>query len=115
MPPAITDRPSEMSSKKGDNIDSHRRIESVSSLSKLESYRGGGHSRQGSMNVPLTERRIFNLANLSSNAGRVSDTALPCFNAPISDRNLEHSLAPASFRELLAGIAQNMTHMETPR
>ena len=113
MPPAITDRPSEMSSRKGDYvIDSHRRIESVSSLSKLESYRGGGHSRQGSMNVPLTERRIFNLANLSSNAGRVSDAA---FNAPISDRNLEHSLAPASFRELLAGIAQNMNHMETPR
>lgn len=109
MPQVITDRPSEMSSKKGD---SHRRIESVSSLSKLESYRGGGHSRQGSMNMPLTERRIFNLANLSSNVGRVSETAL---QAPISDRNLEHSLAPASFRELLAGIAQNMNHMETPR
>lgn len=109
----MTDRPSEMSSKKAD---SHRRIESVSSLSKLESYRGGGHSRQGSMNIPLTERRIFNLANLSStaniNAGRASDAA---FNAPISDRNLEHSLAPASFRELLAGIAENMNHMETPR
>jgi len=37
------------------------------------------------------------------------------FNAPISDRRLDNSLAPASFRELLAGIAQNLKDEGTPR
>jgi len=98
----LTDRPSETnsSSKK-----QHSRIESVSSLSKLESFRGTAtHSRHDSR-IPVLTGRKKNKASVAS------DTA---FNAPISDRRLDSSLAPASFRELLAGIAENLRD-DTPR
>ena len=77
-------------------------IDSVSSLSKLESFRGA-HSRHDSL-VQLPNRR-YKISNVTS------DTP---FNAPISERRIDNSLAPASFRELLAGIAVNLKD-DTPR
>jgi hypothetical protein len=71
----------------------------VSSLSKLESFRGA-HSRHDSM--------------VHGHKNKVSNVSENVFNAPISDRNLDTSLAPASFRELLAGIAENLRD-DTPR
>tara|TARA_B110000285_G_C15090598_1_gene598852 strand:- start:234 stop:365 length:132 start_codon:yes stop_codon:yes gene_type:complete len=35
-------------------------------------------------------------------------------DGPITERKLEHTMAPTSFRELLAGIAQNLQNC-TPR
>jgi len=109
--PIIAESPRSRSS--GSKIHSLREkhspgIDSLSSLSKLESI--CTHSKRGESNFPLTDRQL-NFLNGEEIAQMISQRGT---DGPITERKLEHTMAPTSFRELLAGIAQNL-HNITPR